>query len=74
MTLFDVGASTAILEEIFKFVNIFDNNINILLNRFVSPLSSTLAVSYYKYYIMDTVDVAGDKCVDLALLPIIKKN
>ena len=69
-TLDDGGAITANLEEIFKGVNIFDNNINILLNRFVSPLSSTLAVSYYKYYIMDTVDVAGDKCVDLAFVPV----
>ena len=67
-TLDDGGAITANLEEIFKGVNIFDNNINILLNRFVSPLSSTLAVSYYKYYIMDTVDVAGDRCVDLAFV------
>ena len=69
-TLDDGGAITANLEEIFKGVNIFDNNINSLLNRFVSPLSSTLAVSYYKYYIMDTVDVAGDKCVDLAFVPV----
>lgn len=69
-TLDDGGAITANLEEIFKGVNIFDNNINILLNRFVSPLSSTLAVSYYKYYIMDTVDVAGDRCVDLAFVPV----
>lgn len=69
-TLDDGGAITANLEEIFKGVNIFDNNINILLNRFVSPLSSTLAVTYYKYYIMDTVDVAGDKCVDLAFVPV----
>ena len=66
----DGGAITSNLEEIFQGVNIFDNNINILLNRFVSPLSSTLAVSYYKYYIMDTLDVAGDKCVDLAFVPV----
>lgn len=69
-TLDDGGGITSNLEEIFKGVNIFDNNINILLNRFVSPLSSTLAVSYYKYYIMDTVDVAGDRCVDLAFVPV----
>ncbi|MDD2954399.1 MAG: DUF5686 family protein [Parabacteroides sp.] len=69
-SLDDGGGITANLEEIFKGVNIFDNNINILLNRFVSPLSSTLAVSYYKYYIMDTVDVAGDPCVDLAFVPV----
>lgn len=66
----DEGGITANLEEIFQSINIFDNNINILLNRFVSPLSSTLAVSYYQYYIMDTLDVGGDQCVDLAFVPV----
>ena len=68
-TLDDGGGITSYLEEIFKSINIFDNNIPILLNRFVSPLSSTLATTYYHYYIMDTLDVGGDKCVDLAFVP-----
>lgn len=68
-TLDDGGGITSNLEEIFKSINIFDNNIPILLNRFVSPLSSTLAITYYHYYIMDTLDVGGDKCVDLAFVP-----
>ena len=66
----DEGGISSNLDEIFQGVNIFDNNINILLNRFVSPLSSTLAVSYYKYYIMDTLDLSGTKCVDLAFVPV----
>lgn len=65
----DEGGITTNLEEIFQSINIFDNNINLLLNRFVSPLSSTLATSYYKYYIMDTVMVANDRCIDLAFVP-----
>ncbi|MCD8138027.1 MAG: DUF5686 and carboxypeptidase regulatory-like domain-containing protein, partial [Parabacteroides gordonii] len=69
-TLDDGGGITSNLEELFQGINIFDNNINILLNRFVSPLSSTLATSYYKYYIMDTLDIGGDKCVDLAFVPV----
>ena len=68
-TLDDGGGITSNLEEIFKSVNIFDNNIPILLNRFVSPLSSALATTYYHYYILDTVDVGGDKCVDLGFVP-----
>ena len=68
-TLDDGGGITSNLEEIFKSINIFDNNIPILLNRFVSPLSSTLATTYYHYYIMDTLDVGGNKCVDLAFVP-----
>ena len=66
----DGGSLTANFEEIFQRVNIFDNNINIMLNRFVSPLSSALATSYYKYYIMDTLVIAGDSCVDLGFVPV----
>lgn len=69
-TIDDNGTLTANLEELIKGVNIFDNNIELLLNRFVSPLSSTLAVSYYQYYIMDTLDIRGDRCVDLAFVPV----
>ena len=65
----DEGGITTNLEEIFQSIDIFDNNINLLLNRFVSPLSSTLATSYYKYYIMDTVTVDNDRCIDLAFVP-----
>lgn len=64
------GSLSGNIDEILQDVNIFDNNINFLLNRFVSPLSSTLATSYYKYFIMDTVVVNGDKCIDLAFVPV----
>ena len=63
------GSLSSNIDEILQEVNIFDNNINFLLNRFVSPLSSTLATSYYQYFIMDTVMVSGDKCIDLAFVP-----
>lgn len=65
----DEGGLTANLEEIFQGINIFDNDINILLNRFVSPLSSTLATSYYKYYLMDTVMIDNTKCIELGFAP-----
>lgn len=58
------------IDALFTKVNIFDNDIEILLNRFVSPLSSTLAVSFYHYYIMDTLDVDGVRCIDLAFAPV----
>jgi hypothetical protein len=66
----DEGGITSNLEEFFQEINIFDNNINFLSNRFVSPLSSILAVSYYHYYIMDTVNVDGARCTDLAFVPV----
>ena len=69
-TFDEYGTLSANLDEMFREVNIYDNDINFLLNRFVSPLSSTMAVTYYQYYIMDTLVVDGDKCVDLAFVPV----
>ena len=56
------------LNEVFREVNIFQNDIPLFLNRFVSPMS-TMGPNFYKYYLMDTVEVAGQKCVDLGFVP-----
>lgn len=63
------GGLTATLEQLFTGVDIFDNEVSFVANRFVSPISSTLATSYYKFYIMDTVKVDNVPCVDLAFVP-----
>ena len=63
------GGLTVSLEQIFTGVDIFDNEIAFIANRFVSPISSVMATSYYKYYIMDTVRVDGIPCTDLAFVP-----
>lgn len=56
------------LNEVFREVNIFQNDIPLFLQRFVSPLSS-IGPNYYKYYLLDTLDVNGQKCVDLGFVP-----
>lgn len=58
------------MQSVFTDVNINDDNMVLLFNRFVSPLSSTLAASYYQYYIMDTLQVDGEECIDLAFVPV----
>ena len=58
------------INAIFKDVEINDNSMKLLFNRFVSPLSSTLAVTFYQYYIMDTIMVDGYPCIDLAFVPV----
>ncbi len=58
------------MDAIFTDVDIYDNDMNLLFNRFVSPLSSTLAVSYYEYYIMDTIVLDGDSVIDLVFVPV----
>lgn len=58
------------MEAIFSEVNIFDNDIDLMLNRFVSPLSSTLATTYYHYYITDTVEIDSMRCIELTFSPV----
>jgi len=58
------------INAIFKDVDINNNSMNLLFNRFVSPVSSTLAVAFYQYYIMDTIMVDGYQCIDLAFVPV----
>lgn len=56
------------LGEVFREVDIFKNDIPLFLQRFVSPLS-TQGPNFYKYYLLDTVEVNGRKCVDLGFVP-----
>ena len=58
------------LDAIFTEVNIFDNDIELMLNRFVSPLSSTIATTFYHYYITDTVMVDSISCIELTFTPV----
>ena len=58
------------INAVFKDVEINDNSMNLLFNRFVSPLSSTIATTFYQYYIMDTILVDGYPCIDLAFVPV----
>ena len=68
--LLSSGSFQENINSLFKDVEINDNSMNLLYNRFVSPLSSTLAVSFYQYYIMDTIMVDGYPCIDLAFVPV----
>lgn len=63
------GGLTSSLEQLFTGVDIFDNEIKFIANRFVSPVSSTMATGYYKYYIMDTIKVDGTPCIDMSFVP-----
>ena len=58
------------VNSIFKEPDINHENMNLLYNRFVSPLNSAIAVSFYQYYIMDTLLIDGYQCIDLAFVPV----
>lgn len=60
---------TVMLQRFFTDVNIYDNSINLLERYFNSPLSSTTAISFYQYFIMDTVMIDNDSCIELSYVP-----
>ena len=57
-----------VLEDAFREIDIYQNDVTLLQNRFVSPLSS-IAPDFYKFYLTDTMEVDGDSCVVLSFVP-----
>ncbi|MGN0054647.1 MAG: DUF5686 family protein [Bacteroides sp.] len=57
-----------ILNDVFSDVNIYDDDIRLLQRRFVSPIGKG-AITFYKYYLMDTLMVDKQECVHLTFVP-----
>ncbi|MCD8179737.1 MAG: DUF5686 and carboxypeptidase regulatory-like domain-containing protein [Tannerellaceae bacterium] len=66
--IFSRDGIAQLLGEVFREVNIFQNDIPLFLNRFVSPLS-TQGPNFYKYYLLDTLTVENRQVVDLGFVP-----
>lgn len=70
LTRFDESVQTTIM-DVMREVDIYDQNIVVLKNRFVSPLGR-LAPDFYKFYLTDTiadVNSPGDSLVVLSFAP-----
>ena len=57
-----------VIKDVFTDVNIYDDQIRMLQYPFTSPIGKD-AISFYRYYIQDTLMVQGDKCFHLHFLP-----
>jgi hypothetical protein len=57
-----------ILDDFMGEIDIFQNDVTLLTNRFVSPLSR-IAVDFYKFYLNDTVVVDDERCAVLSFVP-----
>ena len=55
-------------KDVFTDVNIYDDQVRILQHPFTSPISDG-AISFYRYYIEDTLLVERDSCIHLHFLP-----
>lgn len=58
----------AAVEATLRDVDLFNEKVIILRQEFVSPFAD-YATSYYKYYLLDTIMVDGESCIDLAFVP-----
>ena len=61
--------ATTMIEDVFTDVDIYDNNIHVLQSEFVSPLSSSSGISFYRYFIADTLDIDGIRCIEVTFTP-----
>lgn len=64
----DQASMRTFMEDIMREIDLYQNDITLLQNRFVSPLSR-IAPDFYKFYLTDTVEVAGERCIVLSFYP-----
>lgn len=66
----DAASLRALMEDIFREIDLYGNDVNILQNRFVSPLSR-IAPDFYKFYLNDTVvsPKDGKRLIELSFAP-----
>lgn len=65
---FDDKGINDYMKFLYQEVNIYNNNIQLLTNQFLSPLA-TSAPSFYKFYIADTTVVDGQRCIRVFFSP-----
>lgn len=64
----DKASMQVFMEDVLREVDLYAEDINMLQNRFVSPLGR-IAPDFYKFYLTDTVEVDGEKCIVLSFYP-----
>lgn len=57
-----------VVKDVFTDIDLYDDQIRLLQSRFTSPIGKD-AISFYRFYIIDTVYVDRDKCFHLQFIP-----
>ena len=58
-----------VIASVFTDVNIYDDVLTLLERRFTSPLSSRAAISFFQFFIEDTLEVDNHPCIQLSFVP-----
>ena len=68
--LFNTGEIVnALLEDCITEVDFYQDQVRLLQYPFISPLSSSSAIGFYRYFIADTLHVDTDKCYKVVFSP-----
>jgi len=57
-----------LIDNLYQDIDIYNNSITLLTNEFVSPIA-TISPIVYKFHILDTIDINGYNCINLAFQP-----
>lgn len=60
---------STLLKDVFTDVDIYKDDIRLLMYPFKSPISSSGAINFYRYYLGDTLMLGRDKCVEVSFTP-----
>ena len=60
---------TTMLQDCFTTVNINDDKVRLLQYPFISPLSTNYAIGFYRYFLTDTLNIDGRRCIDVTFTP-----
>ena len=58
-----------LISDCFTDVDIYKENVRLLQYPFISPISTHFAISFYHFYIADTLMVDKDKCIEVDFSP-----
>lgn len=64
----DVEGISSYLDRMYENVDVYDNNISLLGNTFLSPIADG-APTFYRFYIRDTIEIEGTKLARLDFSP-----
>lgn len=68
--LFSTGeVVNTLIKDCFTDVDIYDNEVRLLQFPFISPISSTSAIRFYRYFITDTLEIGNQKCIQVDFTP-----
>ena len=69
----DEESVTTIMDYLYKDIDIYNKSTILMGNQFTMPLSG-IALDFYRFYIIDTIEFEGRQAVDMAFIPKVKGN